>query len=65
MSDLTFSVETAPAARDIDALGRGLTEHALPITGTPGFQPLSVFARDPAGALVAGEIGRASCRERV
>lgn len=52
--DLTLSVETRPAARDIDALGRGLTEHALPTTGRPGFEPLAVFARDGSGALVGG-----------
>jgi GNAT superfamily N-acetyltransferase len=51
---LTLSVETRPAARDVDALGQGLTEHALPTTGRPGFQPLAVFARDADGALVGG-----------
>ena len=58
MSDLAFSVETSPAARDIEALAQGLTEHALPVTGTPGFRPLSVFARNPAGALVGGVHGQ-------
>ena len=58
MSDLAFSVETAPADRDVEALARGLTEHALPVTRTPGFQPLSVFVRDHAGGLVAGVHGQ-------
>lgn len=58
MSDLAFSVETEPADRDVEALARGLTEHALPVTKTPGFQPLSVFVRDRAGALVAGVHGQ-------
>jgi hypothetical protein len=34
MAELAFSVETAPAERDVEALARGLTEHALPVTGT-------------------------------
>jgi len=51
---LTLSIETRPAARDVEALGQGLTEHALPTTGRPGFQPLAVFARDADGALVGG-----------
>lgn len=58
MSDLVFSIETEPADRDVEALARGLTEHALPVTGTPGFQPLSIFVRDRAGALVAGVHGQ-------
>jgi GNAT superfamily N-acetyltransferase len=58
MDDLRFSVETSPDRRDVDALGAGLTEHALPTTGTSGFHPLAVFARDPAGALVGGVYGQ-------
>lgn len=58
MSDLALSVETEPAPRDVEALARGLTEHALPVTGTPGFQPLSVFVRDHDGVLVAGVHGQ-------
>jgi GNAT superfamily N-acetyltransferase len=54
VSDLTLSVETAPSSPDVDALGQGLTNHALPTTGRPGFQPLAVFARDGNGALVGG-----------
>lgn len=57
MTDLDISVETAPDPRDVEALGRGLTEHALPTTGTPGFQPLAVFARDRDGSLVGGMHG--------
>ena len=58
MSDLAFSVETEPAHRDVEALARGLTEHALPVTRTPGFQSLSVFVRDHDGTLVAGVHGQ-------
>ena len=57
MRDIELSVETSPAARDIEALGKGLTEHALPYTGRPGFQPLAVFARDPNGTLLGGAYG--------
>jgi GNAT superfamily N-acetyltransferase len=54
MRDLELSIETRPALPDIDALGRGLNEHALPTTGTPGFQPLAAFARNESGSLVGG-----------
>lgn len=56
-ADVTLSVETAPAERDVAALAAGLTEHALPTTGRPGFLPLAVFARDAEGALVGGISG--------
>ena len=58
MDDLVLSVEAAPDARDVQALGDGLTEHALPTTGVPGFLPLAVFARDPAGRLAGGVHGQ-------
>ena len=51
------TVETAPAERDVAALAAGLTDHALPTTGRPGFLPLAVFARDPEGELVGGISG--------
>jgi pimeloyl-ACP methyl ester carboxylesterase/ribosomal protein S18 acetylase RimI-like enzyme len=51
---LTLSVETQPASQDVEALGEGLTDHALPTVGRPGFQPLAVFARDAGGRLVGG-----------
>jgi GNAT superfamily N-acetyltransferase len=54
---LTLRVETEPSDRDVAALANGLTQHALPTTGRPGFQPLAVFARDPSGALVGGVSG--------
>jgi len=58
MDDLELSVETQPGSRDVDALAQGLTAHALPTTGRPGFQPLAVFARDRAGVLVGGVHGQ-------
>ena len=60
MSDVTLSVEASPAREDVALLEAGLTAHALPFTGTPGFQPLAVFARDPSGRIVAGAYGRTS-----
>ena len=56
--DLVLTVETSPDARDVEALGQGLTDHALPFTHRPGFQPLAVFARDRNGALVGGVHGQ-------
>lgn len=57
MNDLTLTIDTDPRPEDIAALGRGLTEHALPTTRVAGFQPLAVFARDGDGRLVAGVQG--------
>jgi len=54
MRDLEVRVETNPSPEDVKALGDGLTEHALPTTGAPGFLPLAVFARDGNGRLVGG-----------
>lgn len=58
MGDLELTVETNPTAQDIEALGRGLTEHALPTTGVAGFRPLAVFARDARGTLIGGIQGQ-------
>ena len=58
MRDVQLSIETRPQVRDVEALSEGLTEHALPTTGRPGFQPLAVFARDAGGALVGGAHGQ-------
>jgi len=58
VDDLALTVETAPDPRDVHALAQGLTEHALPVTGRPGFQPLAVFARDRDGVLVGGMSGQ-------
>jgi GNAT superfamily N-acetyltransferase len=57
VEDVAISVETAPDRRDVEALGHGLTEHALPTTGSPGFQPLAVFARDRSGVMLGGMHG--------
>ena len=57
MSDLTLSVETTPSAQDVAVLEAGLTAHALPVTATPGFRPVAVFARDHRGRIVGGARG--------
>jgi GNAT superfamily N-acetyltransferase len=57
MSAYTISVEMAVTPEDRRVISNGLTEHALPITRTPGFEPLAVFARDPDRAILAGVIG--------
>ena len=56
--DLRIVLETDPAPADVAALGDGLREHSLPFTARPGFQPIAVFARDAAGALVGGVQGQ-------
>jgi len=56
--DLELRVEDAPDPADVRKLGDGLTEHALPFTGTSGFHPLAVFARDADGAVVGGVHGQ-------
>ena len=46
MADYRFTIQNRPDARDVEALGQGLTEHSLPTTGRPGFEPFAVFAHD-------------------
>jgi len=41
----------------VAALGRGLTDHALPVTGVPGFNPVAVVARDGGGGLIGAVSG--------
>lgn len=50
----TISVEDDPDGADVQALAVGLTQHALPIVGYPGFKPIAVFARDPDANVVGG-----------
>ena len=57
MSDYTISVETTVTAEDRRVISNGLTQHALPITLAPGFEPLAVFARDRDRTILAGVIG--------
>ncbi len=57
MGDVEIILEDPPQAADIDRLRAGLSEHAMPITGQPGFVPLAVFARESGGGLVGGAYG--------
>jgi GNAT superfamily N-acetyltransferase len=58
MDDSSLSIETAPTREDIAVLEAGLSTHALPFTGTGGFEPLAVFSRDPARRILGGAYGR-------
>ncbi len=57
MAEYTLSIEDAPRAEDVQLLGQGLTAHALPHTGVPGFRPIGVFLRDEQNRIVAGVWG--------
>ncbi len=57
MSDVAISVIQGHDPALVAELGRGLTEHALPVTGVPGFNPVAVVARDDAGTLIGGVSG--------
>jgi epoxide hydrolase-like predicted phosphatase len=50
-------IEDAPRADDVTALSDGLSAHALPHTGVPGFKPLAAWLRDEQGALIGGAYG--------
>jgi GNAT superfamily N-acetyltransferase len=58
MDEAHMSIEMVPAREDVAVLEAGLSAHALPITGTGGFQPLAVFCRDPAKRILGGAYGR-------
>ena len=57
MTTYALTIEDPPRDQDVAALANGLSEHALPHTGVPGFKPLGVFLRDDTGALVGGASG--------
>ena len=50
----TVTVETEPTMTDVQVLRDGLTEHAVPTTRLPGFDPIAVFARVEDGKIVGG-----------
>jgi GNAT superfamily N-acetyltransferase len=47
-------VEEDPEPAQVQVLADGLSAHALPIVGRPGFRPIAVFARDQRGRIVGG-----------
>ena len=57
MHGIHFSIDTNAKSEDIEALGKGLSEHSRPITGSDGFLPLTVLARNSEGTLVGGVHG--------
>ena len=54
---IELTLDESPPRADVDRLRDGLTEHSASFVDQPGFQPLAVFARDPAGELVGGAFG--------
>ena len=57
MTPYALSIDDAPGSDVFRALGDGLTQHALPYTSVPGFQPLAALLRDERGKLVGGAAG--------
>ena len=57
MSDYAISVEHDVSSELRRLIEEGLTRHALPTTGVPGFRPIAVVARDARGAIVGGIVG--------
>lgn len=53
-----LKIEERPSAEDLAKLDHGLSDHAVPFTDHPGFQPLAVMARDGDGNLVGGVVGK-------
>lgn len=51
---LSITIEEEPDGPDVQVLADGLTAHALPVVGRPGFRQLGVFARDAKGSVVGG-----------
>ena len=52
-----ISVEDDLRAADLRVIEEGLTRHALPATGVPGFRRVGILARDEQGGLVGGAVG--------
>jgi GNAT superfamily N-acetyltransferase len=57
MTGYAIGVESGASPQDRRVIEDGLTRHALPTTGAPGFQPIAVLARDDRGVLVGGALG--------
>lgn len=58
MKNYRLSIEEAPDSEDVRVLANGLTAHALPHTGAPGFRPIAVFVRDDGGEIAGGVWGQ-------
>jgi GNAT superfamily N-acetyltransferase len=57
VASYTLIVEDEPKTDDVEALARGLNEHAVRYTGVAGFREIAVFVRDEDGALMGGVWG--------
>ena len=57
MATYTITVEKTPKKEDVETLGQGLADHALPHTQVAGFQPVGVFLRDERGEVMGGVWG--------
>src|SRR5262245_50482661 len=56
--DLRLTLEPAPRTADLDVLRQGLTRHAMPVVGQPGFKEIAVVLRDEHGVIRGGAAGR-------
>ena len=54
MSDIRYGLTTAPAAEDLDAIGKGISEYNLETIGNNDRVQLALFARDGEGRLIGG-----------
>lgn len=57
MIPFAITVESGVSIEHRRLIEEGLTRHALPTTGVPGFQPVAALARDDRQALVGGVVG--------
>jgi GNAT superfamily N-acetyltransferase len=52
-----LEVDDDPSSEDVEALAKGLNDHALGYTEVAGFREIGVFMRDEHGVLVGGVWG--------
>lgn len=57
MNALRLTVEEQPTTAEVALLSNGLNEHAVPVTGVAGFDPLAVFVRNESGDALGGAWG--------
>lgn len=57
MTAFEITIESGVSVEHRRLIEEGLTRHALPATGVPGFQPVAALARDDRHALVGGVVG--------
>jgi GNAT superfamily N-acetyltransferase len=57
VSEVRVAIEPAPSADDIRAVEQGLLAYNVERSGDPQIEPVTVLARDDAGAVAGGLIG--------